>query len=438
MQEAFTPGGIDQALFAPMLLPKEFDLQPGPSREADIQTPTLPTASKRMQDDLVESESGLAQTLPSSQAQAQAQAKLRLNQGDGTQSVGQSQGKLRVLNSPLISQPDANHPEAETPASSQSQGKIAVSKNLMSEPPADPPGTPQAPGKLRVINQGLMNVAENNIQTPAAKESSAERDGSADPQDLTVTTISDDDDEDAGAELQPGIGARMAGKNVIQTPLSANQLAWLTSRSRSRKPAALAEVSEVTVPVEGGTWTLQNPLEDSGESVSESRPGERQDSGKNWTVPTSEQSVPAPVDDHESKSSASVSQDLQGTSASNWHLLASAPSSTKDSEKEKSPETASRRRSHSSTAATPNAKKKGDLEVRKDLTMPTAPAPGGDNVFQSEDDSRSSTIPVGAIRVRKNMEKEVVRPATANSKDYQCVECTMDFSKATQLRRHVK
>ena len=129
--------------------------------------------------------------------------------------------------------------------------------------------------------------------------------------------------------------------------------------------------------------------------------------------------------------------------------------------------------------------KKGDLGVRKDLTLPTAPTAEEDNVFQSEDSS-SGIIPGGAGQAdsifadsdcgltlhggnssgNNNPGSEIITDGGGEGiigageqnlgldddditeqeedviphkgKSVNCIECTMSFSTPGQLRQHVK
>lgn len=104
---------------------------------------------------------------------------------------------------------------------------------------------------------------------------------------------------------------------------------------------------------------------------------------------------------------------------------------------------------------------KGDFGVRKDLTLPSAKSSTSQvNVFEEEEDANGfRSFPV--IRLDDSNDCELVihgandnirsfnastsesaaaKPASFKSltKDYQCVECTMEFEREHNLRQHVR
>ena len=72
------------------------------------------------------------------------------------------------------------------------------------------------------------------------------------------------------------------------------------------------------------------------------------------------------------------------------------------------------------------ANKRPELEVRKDLTLPTAPTAREDNVFQADENEE--------ISKKKNSTGGT--PSTSGS--FKCLECSMVFNSDAQLRSHTR
>ncbi|XP_040568391.1 uncharacterized protein [Lepeophtheirus salmonis] len=83
--------------------------------------------------------------------------------------------------------------------------------------------------------------------------------------------------------------------------------------------------------------------------------------------------------------------------------------------------------------------RKGDLEVRKDLTLPSAPSDGGDNVFQEEDPAVNNypvvNLDDGDLEV--DLINEALKDPSSN-KIMECLNCALPFSNSTQLQKHLK
>eukprot|EP00094_Tigriopus_californicus_P007796 TCALIF_07508-PA protein Name:"Similar to Zfp26 Zinc finger protein 26 (Mus musculus)" AED:0.37 eAED:0.37 QI:0/0/0/0.37/1/1/8/0/1106 len=327
------------------------------------------------------------------------------------------------------------------------------------------PKTPQ--GKLRVIAQSMLNASEN-IQTPSrVQESHRLRvlEKIPLPESGSASNLENDTGSVASSSVPSAASlsttTTKANSTVIQTPLNANQVAWLTSQCSSTAvsgPTTSEEEAVDRVEVPGGTWILTNP-KTGGEGA--------------WTVPADDPQPKPPSTGEVDKSS----------NPGNWHLLTnfshdSTQAPPEESESKKlgdqmlairsgiplALQTKKRKRTKDdppecensiSTTKMPaspvSSSKKGDLGIRKDLTLPSAPKPGEDNVFQSEDQTRDSNalqFPVVQLEEDEDCELTIrgiaesgqsglIRTATT-SEEYQCVECSMGFPKAAQLRRHVK
>lgn len=87
-----------------------------------------------------------------------------------------------------------------------------------------------------------------------------------------------------------------------------------------------------------------------------------------------------------------------------------------------------------------NNKKRPELEVRKDLTLPTAPTAGEDNVFQPDDNGNN--VPAVVVEINEDGEDQnhmEVRVTSVEEKTkFECIDCAMNFINASQLRSHVK
>ena len=78
------------------------------------------------------------------------------------------------------------------------------------------------------------------------------------------------------------------------------------------------------------------------------------------------------------------------------------------------------------------ANKRPELEVRKDLTLPTAPTMITDNVFQADEDLSD------ILEVDNDIQTPANRTTTSSSGKFQCVECSMMFDTEAQLRSHMR
>ena len=81
--------------------------------------------------------------------------------------------------------------------------------------------------------------------------------------------------------------------------------------------------------------------------------------------------------------------------------------------------------------------KRPELEVRKDLTLPTAPTAREDNVFQAEED-----LPIVFDIDNEDLNDVVENPATNEQSEeesnrvFKCKKCSMIFNSDAQLRSH--
>lgn len=325
------------------------------------------------------------------------------------------------------------------------------------------PKTPQ--GKLRVIAQSMLNASEN-IQTPSRGQETQE---SRVPEKIPLPEMGSENNHEAEVDEAPTDLVSSNGttttittnSTVIQTPLNANQVAWLTSQCSSTTASTekgqtfsvptTEEEAVDRVEVPGGTWILTNP---------------KKDEEGAWTVP---------ADDPQQPKVLPIEADNESSNQGNWHLLANTsnessqtPPEEADSKKMGDQMLAirsgislllqSKKRKRTKEDATDvgnhspsSSSKKGDLGIRKDLTLPSAPKPGEDNVFQSDDLTRDLTalqFPVVQLDedddceltirgIAESGQSGLIRTATT-SEEYQCVECSMGFPKAAQLRLHVK
>ena len=80
--------------------------------------------------------------------------------------------------------------------------------------------------------------------------------------------------------------------------------------------------------------------------------------------------------------------------------------------------------------------KRPELEVRKDLTLPTAPTAREDNVFQADED-----LPIVfeiEEDIDENDENQSEAKDNGGKKDFKCFQCSMMFSSDAQLRSHTR
>jgi hypothetical protein len=73
--------------------------------------------------------------------------------------------------------------------------------------------------------------------------------------------------------------------------------------------------------------------------------------------------------------------------------------------------------------------KRPELEVRKDLTLPTAPTAREDNVFQPDEDL-TVVLEIDSVEDEDSLK--------VGGKKFLCLECSMTFSNNNQLRSHVR
>ena len=85
-------------------------------------------------------------------------------------------------------------------------------------------------------------------------------------------------------------------------------------------------------------------------------------------------------------------------------------------------------------------RKKSDLGIRKDLTLPTAPSVSGANLFQSDEDESLIDITLDDDEDDEEPIEDLdqVQVVNVKEKKYQCVECTMTFITESELRNHSK
>ena len=91
------------------------------------------------------------------------------------------------------------------------------------------------------------------------------------------------------------------------------------------------------------------------------------------------------------------------------------------------------RNSVSSSGKTVN--KRLELEVRKDLTLPTAPTARETNVFQADDDTNSDNPEPEVLEVADDDNESA---NVSSTRKYQCVECNLTFTTEPQLRSHIR
>ena len=90
------------------------------------------------------------------------------------------------------------------------------------------------------------------------------------------------------------------------------------------------------------------------------------------------------------------------------------------------------RTSVSSSGKTVN--KRLELEVRKDLTLPTAPTAREMNVFQADEDTNSDNPEPEVLEVADDDNES----ANVSTRKFQCVECNLVFTTEPQLRSHIR
>jgi len=86
---------------------------------------------------------------------------------------------------------------------------------------------------------------------------------------------------------------------------------------------------------------------------------------------------------------------------------------------------------------TTSTAKRPELEVRKDLTLPTAPTAREDNVFQADEDL---PLPIEMLEIEEtsNSSNGENCVKTSHDKNFKCSECPMIFTSSGSLRSHTR
>ena len=195
---------------------------------------------------------------------------------------------------------------------------------------------------------------------------------------LASTSICEDDDEaenaspsDLQSSSSPSAPPVVMSGNVIQTPLNPDQFAWLQQQQQQQQ---VDVVREQEVSAAGASWT-----------VPDDKNNKKPDQGLRASANGAQFFTNHTIDHNlciQSGISNALPPPARPKASSKDAMLAirsGIPLALQNKRRRQNKSLEKRRASPSS--ATSAGPKRGEVGVRKDLTLPSAPTPGEDNVF---------------------------------------------------------